>query len=129
MPRRGRESGFATVQWVIMITFAMGLLVMITNVVAMQYARGAIRAAVDEGSRFGSVLGRDEVDCETRAMNMLRGEGGLLRGSIGDDVDVDCVVDGELLRATATGTFDWWAGGIGPFPYTIEGEAVIEEAP
>lgn len=112
-----------------MVALTLVLLLGITNLVALQYGQGAIRTAVDEGARYGAFLGNGLAECEDRAETVLRGETGLLRGSIGDSIVVRCEVDGDLMRATATGTFEWWIGGLPDVDVNMVGEAVIEAAP
>lgn len=116
-------------QWAIMISLVMVFLALITNVIAMQYGHGAVRAAVDEAARFGASLGHDTAGCEAKAEEILRGRGGLLRGRLGDGVVVRCTESGGVMMATATGAFEWWAGGLPDVSFTLVGEAVIEEAP
>ena len=107
----------------------MVLLLLIANVVAWQYGHGAVRAAVDEGARFGAALGRDQADCEARATQMLRVPNGLLAGPLGSSVVVDCQPVGDVMTATATGSFEWWVGGVDPLAFSIGGEGLIGEAP
>lgn len=123
------ERGFATVQWVFMITLAIVLLALIANIVAMQYGAGAMRAAADEGARAGALLDHTTADCERRADDVLHGDHGLLQGSLGDGVSVVCSVDGDVMRATAHGAFEWWVGGFAPVPVTVSGEAILETPP
>jgi hypothetical protein len=112
-----------------MIAFAMVLLLLVANVVAMQYGHGAVRAAVDEAARVGALLGNAEADCRERAEDMLRGDGGLLRGPIGDSVELTCASDGVVMQATATGTFDWWVGGFPAVSFRLEAQAPLETPP
>lgn len=112
-----------------MISLVMVLLALIANVIALQYGGGAVRAAVDEAARVGAFLGSGPDRCEEHAVRVLRGDGGLLRGTLGDGVSVNCAVVGEVMRATATGSFEWWLGGLPDVEYSIVGEAVIEVAP
>jgi len=112
-----------------LIAFTMVLLLMVANLVAMQYGQGAIRTAVDEGARHGAFLGNSELECEERATAVLRGDTGLLRGTLGDSIVLACAPDGTVMRATAVGTFDWWVGGLPPVTFTMIGEALIEVAP
>jgi hypothetical protein len=112
-----------------MISLAMVFLALITNVIAMQYGHGAVRAAVDEAARFGASLGQNTDECEAKAEEILRGRSGLLRGRLGDSVVVRCAESGGVMTATATGAFEWWAGGLPDVSFTLVGEAVIEEAP
>lgn len=113
----------------LLISFTMVLLLMTANIIAWQYGRGAVRAAVDESARYGAALGRDANDCQTHAFDMLRGANGLLAGPMGDSVVVACSATTGVMTATATGAFEWWVGGIAPITFTMIGHAVVEEAP
>lgn len=116
-------------QWAVMLALTIVLLLGVANLIAMQYGQGAIRTALDEGARYGAFLGNDWEDCEQRAENVLRGDSGLLRGTLGDSISVRCEAVGDLMQATATGSFDWWVGGLPAVDFTMVGEAVLEEAP
>jgi hypothetical protein len=126
LPAGRAEDGFAAIQWVVMISFAMVLLLMIANVIAFQYGGGAIRAAVDEGARWGAALGRTADECAERADRILRGESGLLRGGLGESIVVTCGDAGGVMVARATGQFDWWVGGLPKIDIDIEGRSVVE---
>jgi hypothetical protein len=112
-----------------MISLTLVLLLGLVNLVAMQYGQGAIRTALDEGARYGAFLGNTVVECENRAEAVLHGDAGLLRGSLGDTIAVRCEIDGDLMRAVATGSFDWWLGGLPDVDIRMVGEAVIEAPP
>lgn len=112
-----------------MLALTMVLLLGLANLVAMQYGRGAIRTAVDEGARYGAFLGNGIDECVDRAEQVLRGDSGLLRGTMGDSISVACELDADVMRATATGTFDWWVGGLPPIDVQLVGEAVVEAGP
>ena len=112
-----------------MVALTLVLLLGVANLVAMQYGQGAIRTAVDEGARYGAFLGSSTIECEQRANSVLRGEHGLLRGTLGDSIVVRCEIDADVMKASATGTFDWWVGGLPAVQITMIGEAVIEAAP
>jgi hypothetical protein len=111
-----------------MVSIAMVLLVLIANLIAFQYGAGAIRAAVDDGARWGSALGRGVEDCEVRAKDVLRGDSGLLRGGLGDSIAVACTSDGAVMAARATGRFEWWVGGLAGVDIDIEGRSVVEQS-
>ncbi len=109
-----------------MVLLAMALLILLTNVIAFQYGYGAVRTAVDEASRLGARLDGNIADCEFHAEEVLRGRGGLLRGTMGDSIEFDCTIEGAAMVATATGEFEWWFGGVPPINLNIEGRSVIE---
>jgi hypothetical protein len=127
------ESGFTSLQFAVMAFFTMVVFAAVVNLVAMQYQLGAVRVATDEGARHGAAAGHSEADCELLADSILRGdESGLLRGQLGEGIDVDCAVSGPEMVATAVGASRWWIGGLPDLSFTVEGRAVLEtfsEAP
>ena len=70
------------------------LLVLFANLLVDLYARGAIRDALDEGVRAAAPAGTGPAECERRAHEVLAG---LLRGPIGDDIDVTCSPEGTAI--------------------------------
>jgi hypothetical protein len=83
--------------------------------------------ATDEGARHGAASAQSERDCEELAHSILRGEGsGLLRGQLGEGIDVDCEIVGTEMVATAAGASTWWIGGLPDIGFTVIGRAVLE---
>lgn len=111
-----------------MVFIAMALLIMVSNAVAIQYASGAVRTAVDEAARLGARLDGTIQECEDHGDEVLRGRGGLLRGIMGESIIIECTIDGAVMIATASGEFDWWFGGLPPISVDIVGRSVIEPA-
>jgi len=109
-----------------MVFIAMTLLIFVTNAVAIQYASGAVRTAVDEAARVGARLEGTTSECVDHAEEVLRGQGGLLRGTMGDSISFTCAVVGPVMVASATGEFEWWFGGVPSISVDIEGRSVIE---
>lgn len=114
------------IQWVGMVVIAMSLLILVSNAVAIQYASGAVRTAVDEAARTGARLDGTPAECQSHAEDVLRGRGGLLRGTMGDSIVFRCAVTGPVMVASATGEFEWWFGGLPPIEVDIVGRSVIE---
>lgn len=114
------------IQWVGMVIIAMTLLIMVTNAVAIQYATGAVRTAVDEAARTGSRLDGTPAECVAHGTDVLRGRGGLLRGTMGDSIVINCAVVGSVMVASASGEFEWWFGGVPGVTVDIVGRSVIE---
>jgi hypothetical protein len=93
--RRGTwcEHGFGTVEYLAAVSLSLILLVMVANVVVIEYGRGVLRAAVDEavrdGSRYfaGEPAAEVESRCEHRAQEVLRN---LLRGRMGRGLTPRC---------------------------------------
>lgn len=123
------EHGFSTPQWVMMVALAMLFLTMILNLVAIQYALGAVQTAVDDAARRGSALDGSIGLCVSDANRTLRGDSGLLTGRMGNGLSIRCAVSGDEMVATATGAFEWWVAGLPAFDFTVEGRSVLEPAP
>jgi hypothetical protein len=108
---RPDERGFTTVQYVAIVGFSLVLLVLVANVLVDVYARGAIRDALDEGVRATAPPGALLEECEERAADVADS---LLRGPIGDDVDIACQVRGDAVVARAHGSLPSWLPGLVP---------------
>lgn len=122
MPDRS-EAGLATVQHVLAAALAMLLFAALANLVTVQYVRGAVRAALDEGVRQGSVLGAGAGECERRIASAL---GDLLAGPYGQGIDVACREDGGWIRAEATGRLPVWVLPVDDLGFRFEAQAVRE---
>ena len=126
--RRG-ERGFATVQYLVALSFSLLALVGLLNFVVFQYGRGAVRAALDEGARAGTRISESaETECEERAARVL---GDLLSGSMGDGVEpVQCAVVGQRVTAETTVEFEpWFMERFGAWQFTVSAVAVKESEP
>lgn len=120
------EAGFTSLQFAVMAFFSMLVFAAVVNVVTIQYQLGAVRVAVDEGARHGAAAGSLTEDCKRRAESIIRGESGLLRGSLGEGIEVTCREVGGEMIATATGVSPWWVGGRSETDFVLEGRAVLE---
>ena len=103
--RRGDDGGYLTIQFVVAVGFSLLLLVLIANVIIVQYARGVVRSAAEEGAQAGSRLTATEVECERRADEVL---GTLLGGAMGANISVDCSVGPTEVAATVRYSFTPW---------------------
>lgn len=121
-PRRLEDAGFTSVQFVLASALALVFFVALANVVVVQYARGAVRSALDQGVRTGSINQSPEL-CEARVAAVLSD---LLDGRIGDSVAYRCVVDGELMKATASFTVEAWTFMSGDYSLQLNAEATLE---
>lgn len=125
--KQAAEEGFTSLQFAVMAFFTMVAFAAVVNLVAMQYQRGAVRIAVDEGARHGAAAGHTAADCEELAARIINADGeGLLRGALGSGIVIQCQEVGGSMEATATGVSEWWMGGLPDLPFTITGRAVIE---
>jgi len=103
--RRGDDDGYLTIQFVVAVGFSLLLLVLIANVIIVQYAQGVVRSAAEEGAQAGSRLSATNVECEVRANEVL---GTLLGGAMGANVEVDCNVGPTEVAATVHFSFTPW---------------------
>lgn len=126
--RRGAEpsgeEGMTTVQYVAATAFSLIVFVMMANFIVFLYARGVVRAAVDEGARAGSRFGATTSDCDSRARDVL---GDLLSGRLGSDVDIQCESDEDEMRANVHVTLHGWLPGLVPdWTFTLDARSVKE---
>ena len=80
--RLDRAHGFVTMGFVLAVGFSMLFFVLLANLLAVQYGRGVVRAALDEGARHGARYGAGAAECETRIQRYWRGcwQGRWVRG-------------------------------------------------
>lgn len=125
--RPGEEGGYLTVQFLVVTGLSLVLFVMVANVIVVQYGRGVVRAAADEGVQAGSMLEADSASCETRAGAVVAS---LLPGPFGSDIDISCLVDDEgRIRAAITYRFRSWVPGIPDFAGVEAATSVKEVIP
>ena len=105
LARPNEDDGFLTAQFVVAVALSLLVLVLIANVILVQYARGVVRAAAEEGAQAGSRLTASEADCLVRADEVLDG---LLGGTMGDTVTVACSVGPTEVSATVQYSFTPW---------------------
>jgi hypothetical protein len=117
------ETGHATVTYLLAIAISLMVFVSMVNVLLFVYARGVIRAAVDEGARSGSFSNAGEVECEARAGDALAD---LLGGRLGDGVSVSCADTGTEIIATADATLTSPIPGFGDWTFSLEATVVRE---
>ncbi len=120
------EDGFLTVQFVAAVGLSMLMLVALANLVAFQYGRGVVRAALDEGVRSGARASAGIAECEARARSVLDG---LLGGAMGDGVMLRCTDDGATVAATAEVTFPGWTPMVPPWSFEVSAVSHRETYP
>jgi hypothetical protein len=124
--RPGGQAGFLTVQYLAAIGVSLLLLATFANLIAFQYGRGVVRAALDEGARAGSRSGANIGECEQRAEAALDD---LLGGPMGDQVRVRCREVGGRVVADATVTFRGWGPGVPDWSFPLRAATVKEREP
>jgi hypothetical protein len=99
--------------------FLAGLL----NLIAIQYAQGVVRAALDEGVRVGSPGPATAADC-LAAIDRVMAD--LMDGPLGTGVSYSCAQAGSELVASADSDFDGWIPGFPNLRFYAEVRAVKE---
>ena len=117
------EGGFATAQFMVVVALSMLFLAALLNLIAIQYAQGVVRAALDEGVRMGSVAHASEREC-LDAIGRVMGD--LLSGPLGAQVDFTCTVAADQIIASADAGFDGWFPGMPTLRFAPEVRAVKE---
>jgi hypothetical protein len=118
------EDGMTTVQYVAATAFSLIVFVMMANFIVFLYARGVVRAAVDEGARAGSRFGATTAECDTRARDVL---GDLLAGRLGSDMNVQCESSADEMHARVHMTLHGWLPGVVPdWTFTLDARSVRE---
>jgi hypothetical protein len=121
--RRGRnDRGLSSVQFLVASCLALVFFVALANVVVVQYARGSVRSALDQGVRAG-VVNHSVAMCEERIGDVSES---LLGGAIGDTLTFGCRVDGGLMTAVASFSVESWTPLTTDFNLTLEAGASLE---
>ena len=114
-----------TVQYVVAVGLSLLAFVMMANFIVFLYARGVVRAAVDEGARTGGRSGAGTAECERRAGAAL---GDLLGGALGQDVAVHCSRGHDAMLARASVTLHAWLPGVVPdWTFDLEARSATED--
>lgn len=122
---RRSDTGFVSVEFLVAVCFSLLFMVYLSNFILIQYGRGLMRAAVDEGARAGARVTDNPVgNCEVRIADVLDGMGGL-----GRDITYSCSVVGEQMQATAVAAFQPWVPGVPTISSEATAYSVKEEAP
>jgi hypothetical protein len=107
----------------LVVALSMLFLAGLLNLIAIQYAQGVVRAALDEGVRVGSVARSSDVECLDGIRRVMSD---LLSGPLGANVDFNCSVIGGYLVASATAEFDGWFPGMPSLSFSTDVRAVKE---
>ena len=115
------EDGVSSVQFLAASALVLLFFVLVANLVVVQYGRGAVRSALEQGARIGTVRG--PASCVDATSGVLAD---LLGGEMGRDLTVDCARDGRDVVATASGSFRSWTPFSPDFTVEIEVRARAE---
>jgi hypothetical protein len=113
----------STTQYVVATAFSMIVFVLLANLVVDLYARGVVRAAVDEAARTGARLDSSPAECAARARDVL---GDLMGPRMRSGVDVTCADGFGVVVARAEVRLPAWLALIPDWSFTLAGTAVKE---
>ena len=125
MPIR-RDGGFTTVEFVVAAALSLLFTAGLLDVAVVQYSTGAMRSALEAGTRAGSRVGAGAVECEKAAEEWLDD---VLGGTRGDGVTVSCRADATTMRASALAVWDAWLPGIPAWDVRVEAVRAREVVP
>jgi hypothetical protein len=119
------DRGAVTIATAFAVGVVLTITVMVANVLVFQYGRGAVRAALDEGTRVGSraTAGTGAEVCEQIARQTLD----QLAAGLGEGVDIRCADTGVSIIATADVHFDGWLTSIADYDATFTASAARED--
>ena len=120
-PRRLTDRGLASIQFVLAAALALVVFVMLANLVVVQYGRGALRSALEQGARAGSIGGA--AACERTAESVVSD---LLGGAMSDGLVVSCRSSDGAVAAGAEVTFQAWLPLTPDFHIVMESIATEE---
>ena len=115
-----------TIQYALATSIVLVVFVMVANVVVDLYARGAVRAAVDEAARAAARVDATAADCATRADDVLSG---LVGARLRDRVVISCEQDVGVVTARADAQLPSWLAFVPDWSFTVVGTAVKETSP
>lgn len=100
---------------------ALILFVALANLIVVQYGKGAVRSALEQGARAGTTAG--VVACENTADGVIDT---LLGGKMSDGLVLECVQSGSAIVASATVEFESWTPLTPDFEFTLTSRGVAE---
>jgi hypothetical protein len=119
------DSGVASVQFLLAAGLALILFLALANLVVVQYGRGAVRSALDQGARAGAIS-RDADVCESTASDVVAQ---LLGGRMSDHLVVSCAASGRLMVARGSAVFETWTPLSPDISVSLISEAILERGP
>jgi hypothetical protein len=101
------------------------LFLALANLIVVQYGRGAIRSALDQGARVGAITSSPG-ECEKRVQDVLNQ---LLGGQMGEGVTASCEIGAGAVLATGTADFVSWTPFTPDFHIEMTALATREQPP
>lgn len=104
----------------------MFMVVGLIQLIAYQYATGAVMAALERGVRAGAVVGAGAPECEAALADSLAE---VLGGEIGASLQTGCEADTEVVTAWGSGVVPTWVQAGPDIPFDLEAQARREPEP
>lgn len=123
--RRLSDRGVTSVQFLLASGLGLVLFLALANLVVVQYGRGALRSALDQGARVGAVSSSAE-ECQQRVGDVL---GQLLGGRMGDGVVTTCLIGPGVVTASGRAVFVSWTPFAPDFVLEMTAQATREVPP
>ncbi|HEX6947506.1 MAG TPA: hypothetical protein VF246_09170 [Acidimicrobiia bacterium] len=120
--RRLSDAGLTSVQFVLAAGLGLLLFIVLANLVVVQYGRGALRSALEQGVRAGTIT-RSVEACEATAADVVSQ---LLGGAMSDGLDIECGAEGGAVVAIVDAVFQAWVPLIPDFEVTIRVQGFLE---
>jgi hypothetical protein len=120
--RRLSERGVTSVQFLLAGALSLVLFLAFANLIVVQYGRGAIRSALDQGARVGAITGAVS-GCEERVEAVLDQ---ILGGEMGEAAEIRCEVIGDLVVAEGNAVFPSWTPFTSDFVVELTAQATLE---
>lgn len=128
--RGNDEAGYLTVQFLVAIGLSLVLFTALANLVVFQYARGVVRAALDEGARAGArtvtTAAAAAAACQDRATAT---RDGLISGRLAAGVELACTVEPQIVAARADVRLRSWLPLVPDWRFQEVAIAVREHLP
>ncbi len=120
--RRLSDRGVTSVQFLLAGALSLVLFLTFANLIVVQYGRGAIRSALDQGARVGAITGEVK-GCEERVVAVLEQ---ILGGEMGESAEVHCELVDGMAVARGNATFPSWTPLTGAFVVELSAQATLE---
>ena len=109
--------------FVVAAGFSMLFFVLMANLLVVQYGRGAVRVALDEGARHGARFEVGGSECEGMVRSVL---GGLLGAGMASGVSFQCAKGSHRTEARAQVVFPAWLPWVPDYRFEMSATAATE---
>lgn len=123
--RRVTDRGISSVQFILASALALVLFLALANLVVVQYGRGAVRSALEQGARAGAVSA-STARCEVVAQDVVNQ---LLGGRMSDGLVIRCSIEGDRMVARGAAVFETWTPLAPDIAIDMTGLASLEAGP